>query len=81
MVKNLNAGGERCPDRFDEQGMGQHADAELADAVASGVRLLEQLGAEVIEIQLPDLDEFLPAWPTLCSAEAVSAMKRPILPL
>ncbi len=58
---------------FDEQEIRQHTNAELAEAVASGVRVLEQLGAEVIEIQLPDLDEFLPAWPILCSAEAVLA--------
>ena len=37
------------------------------------MRVLEQLGAEVIEIQFPDMDEFLPAWPILCSAEAVLA--------
>ena len=71
MVKNLNAGVKRVRIGFDEQGLGQHTDSELAEAVASGVRVLEQLGAEVIEIQFPDVDELLPAWPTLCSAEAV----------
>ncbi len=73
MVKHLDAGVKGVRIGFDEQGMAQHTDAELAEAVAAGVRELEQLGAEVIEIQLPDVDEFLPAWPTLCSAEAVLA--------
>ena len=73
MENNLNAGVKGVRIGFDEQGMGQHPDAELAAAVASGVRVLEQLGAEVIEIQFPDVDEFLPAWPTLCSAKAILA--------
>ena len=73
LVKHLDAGIKGVRIGFDEQGMAQHTDAELAEAVAAGVRVLEQLGAEVIEIRLPDLDEFLPAWPTLCSAEAVLA--------
>ena len=73
MVKHLNAGVKGVRIGFDEQGIRQHTNAELAEAVASGVRVLEQLGAELIEIQLPDVDEFLPAWPILCSAEAVLA--------
>ena len=73
MVKHLNDGVKGIRIGFDEQGIRQHTDAELAEAVTSGVRVLEQLGAEVIEIQMPDLDEFLSAWPTLCSAEAVLA--------
>ena len=73
MVKHLNDGVKGVRIGFDEQGIRQHTDAELAEAVTSGVRVLEQLGAEVIEIQMPDLDEFLHAWPTLCTAEAVLA--------
>ena len=73
MVKHLNDGVKGVRIGFDEQGIRQHTDAELAEAVTSGVRVLEQLGAEVIEIQFPDMDEFLSAWPTLCSAEAVLA--------
>ncbi len=73
MVKHLNDGVKGVRIGFDEQGIRQHTDAELAEAVTSGVRVLEQLGAEVIEIQMSDLDEFLSAWPTLCSAEAVLA--------
>ena len=64
MVKHLNDGMKGVRIGFDEQGIRQHTDAELAEAVTSGVRVLEQLGAEVIEIQMPDLDEFLSAWPT-----------------
>ena len=73
MVKQLDAGVKGVRIGFDEQGIRQHTDAELAEAVAAGVRVLERLGAEVVEIQLPDVDEFLPAWPILCSAEAALA--------
>ena len=40
MVKNLNAGVKGVRVGFDEQGTGQHANAELAEAVASGVQPL-----------------------------------------
>ena len=48
-------------------------DPELAHAVRTGVDVLRGLGAEVVEIQMPDVDSYLPAWPVLCSAEAVAA--------
>jgi amidase len=48
-------------------------DPELARAVLAGVEVLRELGAEVIEVQMPDVDSYLPAWPVLCSAEAVAA--------
>ncbi|HAM89307.1 MAG TPA: Asp-tRNA(Asn)/Glu-tRNA(Gln) amidotransferase GatCAB subunit A [Rhodobacteraceae bacterium] len=73
MLKHLEVGVKGVRIGFDEQATVQHTDGETAQAVEAGVRVLEQLGAEVIEIQLPDLDEFLPAWPILCSAEAVLA--------
>ena len=48
-------------------------DADLASAVLAGVSALEKLGAEIVEVQMPDVDRYLPAWPILCSAEAVAA--------
>lgn len=35
--------------------------------------MLESLGAEIVEVALPELDAYLPAWPVLCSAEALAA--------
>ena len=58
---------------FDENYATKDVDTELAEAVCAGVEVLEQLGAEVIEVQLPDMDEYVLAWPTICSAEAVAA--------
>ncbi len=48
-------------------------DSELAEAVLAGVKVLEGLGAEIVEVELPDIDPYVAAWPTLCSAEAVAA--------
>ena len=46
---------------------------KIAEAVLAGVSVLEKLGAEIVEVQMPDVDKYLPAWPILCSAEAVAA--------
>ena len=58
---------------LDERYVFEKADSELAQAVVSGVRALEALGAELVEVTLPDFDAFIPAWITLCTAEAVLA--------
>ena len=50
-------------------------DPELAQAVLNGVKVLEGLGAQVVEVRMPDVDRYLPAWPVLCAAEAVAAHK------
>ena len=34
---------------------------------------MEGLGAEIVEVDLPDIDPYLTYWPTLCTAEAVAA--------
>jgi amidase len=58
---------------FDENYATKDVDAELAEAVCAGVELLQELGADIVEVQLPDMDEYVLAWPTICSAEAVAA--------
>ncbi len=58
---------------FDEHYATKDVNDQLANAVQVGVKLLQELGAEIIEVQLPDMDEYVLAWPTLCSAEAVFA--------
>jgi amidase len=57
----------------DEDYLRRKADPELAEAVLAGVRDLEGLGAEVVTVRLPDFDDYVPAWQTLCTAEAVAA--------
>ena len=58
---------------FDENYATHDIDVELAEAVRIGVRTLADEGAEIVEVALPDVDEYVSAWPTLCSAEAVLA--------
>ena len=48
-------------------------DNELASAIRQSVEILTGLGAELIDIDLPNLDEYILAWPILCTAEAVFA--------
>ena len=58
---------------FDENYATSDIDVELAEAVRAGVEVLADHGAEIVEVQLPDVDAYVSAWPTLCSAEAVGA--------
>ena len=58
---------------FDENYATKDIDTELAEAVRVGVEVLADQGATIVEVQLPDVDEYVLAWPTLCSAEAVLA--------
>ena len=58
---------------FDDNYATKDIDVELAEAVRAGVEVLADQGAEIVEVQLPDVDEYVLAWPTLCAAEAVLA--------
>ena len=58
---------------FDEHYATHDIDSELADSVVAAVKALEELGAVIVEVKLPDMDPFVAAWATLCSAEAVAA--------
>ena len=58
---------------FDENYATNDIDIELAEAVRAGVEVLADQGAEIVEVQMPDVDEYVSAWPTLCSAGAVAA--------
>ena len=58
---------------FDENYATNDIDVELADAVRAGVEILADQGAEIVEVKLPDVDEYVSAWPTLCATEAVAA--------
>jgi amidase len=48
-------------------------DPEVAAAVDAGVEVLAGLGADIVEIALPDLDAMVAAWVVLCTVEAVIA--------
>jgi len=73
MLQEMAAGIRGVRIGLDEQYVTQDVDAELAEAVLAGVRVLQSLGADIVPVQLPDLAPYLAAWPTLCAAEAVAA--------
>ncbi len=52
---------------------GGDVDAEVAEAVMSGARLLESMGAVLVPVKMPDTLPYSRAWGVLCSAEAATA--------
>ena len=58
---------------YDERYATHDIDPDMAGPVTEAVELLEGLGADIVAVELPDLDPFVDAWKTLCSAEAVAA--------
>ena len=61
---------------FDERYAVRDVDAQVSAAVAAAVEVLAGLGAEIVEVRLPDvdeIDEYVAAWSVLCAAEAVAA--------
>jgi amidase len=73
MLEGLDKGATGVRVGFDENYATNDIDPELGESVLAAVKVLEGLGAEIVEVKLPDMDEFVAAWPVLCSAEAVAA--------
>jgi len=48
-------------------------DRGLAIAIEKAVRELKHLGADIVEVKMPEYSGVLEAWPLLCSAEAAEA--------
>ena len=61
---------------FDEGYASQGVDPQTVQAVVEGVKVLEGLGAEVVEVKMPDVDPYLSFWSVLCTAEALDAHRQ-----
>lgn len=48
-------------------------DPVLIAMIRDSLRTLESLGASVVTLKVPDIDDYLPAWRVLCSSEAYRA--------
>ncbi len=48
-------------------------DRGLARAIEAAVEQLRQLGAEIVNVQMPELSPVLATWPVICAAEAAQA--------
>lgn len=73
MLAGLEQGIKGIRIGFDERYATHDIDEELAGAVIQSVKVLKELGAEIVDVQIPDMDQYAAVWPTLCSAEAVFA--------
>ena len=73
MLDGIDGGVQGVRIGLDENYATDGVDPELAAAVIEGVAVMKELGAEIVPVQMPDVDSYLPAWPVLCSAEAVAA--------
>ena len=73
MLDGIDSGVKGVRIGLDEKYATDGVDPELAAAVIEGVAVMKELGAEIVTVQMPDVDSYLPAWPILCSAEAVAA--------
>lgn len=73
MLEGIDQGVSGLRLGFDERYATDGVDMDLARAVADAVKVLDDLGAEIVEVRLPALEEYLAAWPVLCSAEAALA--------
>jgi len=60
---------------YDRDYASNEVDEELAALVRDSLDVFESLGANIKPVSMPNIDEFLPAWKTICSAEAYNAHK------
>jgi amidase len=72
MLAGLGRGVEGIRIGVDERYIGDEVDEEVAEAVLSGARLLEGLGARLVPVQMPETEYFSRAWAVLCAAEAAA---------
>jgi amidase len=61
---------------LDENYIRKGASAEVAGAVIDAVRVLERLGARIVNVMLPDVAPAIAVWTTLCAADAAAAHER-----
>ena len=58
---------------LDDRYISEGVDAQLTEAVLAGSRVLEGMGAEIVQVKVPQTQDFCAAWTVLCSAEAAAA--------
>ena len=58
---------------LDRRYVEEDVDGELSAAVLAGIGVMEGLGAEIVQVNMPETREYTRAWNLLCSAEAADA--------
>ena len=59
-MDGIGAGIEGVRIGYDLNHISDSVDPELTQAVLNGIAVLEELGAEIVEIEMPDVDRYLP---------------------
>jgi amidase len=75
MLEGMDQGVEGLRIGWNETYGTRAVEPEVVRAVKDGLKVMESLGARIVEVDLPDIDYYLPHWRTLCTAEAVVAHK------
>lgn len=73
MLAELGRGVEGLRIGFDRAYALDGVDPGLAAAIELAVAELQRLGAEIVDVQLPDVSKVHAAWATVCAAEATEA--------
>ena len=76
MLEGLNDGIQGVRIGLDERYITDGVDGQVTEGVLAGIRVLEGLGAEVVQVRMPETREFLSAWGILCQAEAAAAHRQ-----
>lgn len=74
MLAGLEVGAKGLRIGWDERYASEDIAPDFAAAIAASVEVMAKLGAEIIEVTMPEkLREFLAGWPVICTAEAADA--------
>ena len=73
MLDGIDAGVAGMRIGYDRRYASEDVIPPIAEAVAASVETLASLGAEIVDVELPDFAPYMADWPTLCSVEALHA--------
>jgi amidase len=73
IVESITAGIAGLRIGIDKKDMETHCQPEVSAGVVAGAEILASLGAEIVDINLPNPDDFLPAWSDIILAETALA--------
>ncbi len=73
LLDDIGAGIQGMRIGYDRRYATEGVSSPIAEAVAESVETLASLGAQIVNVTLPDFGAYMPDWPTLCSVEALYA--------
>jgi amidase len=73
MLEDINGGVKGLRIGVNERYISDGVDEELSKAVMAAVHELSAQGAHIVDIDIPDVEKYMPFWRTICTAEAAFA--------